>query len=341
MEEGHTYYETLITKYLTGEANSEEVSELLVWLKKSSDNLRIFMEMRHSWFLQHVHYLEEVIDLDEEWEAMSENFGITEKPAGRKLQIFSKKYLSVAAAVILLLIIPALAYFLFFMQPTKNTLFAADQVLESSLPDGTQVTLNTGSILYYPSSFTGRKRKVSLEGEAFFDVTHNEEKAFVINADDLKITVLGTSFYVNTFAEGNSMEVVLLSGSIKLSFHNINKQLEMGEKAVLLKQSGEILIEQNKDINLLAWKTRTLRFNDTPLPEIIDVLENVYHKKIIVLNPEINNCRITATFKGQSLEAVLQVIESTIDVSARSDGNTIELTGTGCQQNSNLIKTER
>ena len=109
------------------------------------------------------------------------------------------------------------------------------------------------------------------------------------------------------------------------------ENLEPGDKAIVRKKEGEIVVQENKNPNLLAWKTRTLHFNDTPLYEIIDVLEKFYHKKIRVLNPEINNCRVTATFQGQSLEAVLMVLQSTINITARPKGNTIEISGTGCQ----------
>ncbi len=164
-----------------------------------------------------------------------------------------------------------------------------------------------------------------------FDVAHNKEKAFVIDANEMEIRVLGTSFYVNTNAADNTMEVVLMSGSVQLDYNGKQMLLEPGDKAVVLTQYGEIVKQENRDPNLLAWKTRNLRFDDTPLNKIIDILKKVYHKDIVLLNPEIGNCRITATFEGQSLEAVLLVLQSTIDITARPNGDMIELSGKGCQ----------
>jgi len=331
MEENTAYYETLITKYLLCEASTKEVHQLLEWLKFSSENLDLFMKMRQSWLIQKTHQLEQIIDIDDEWLSFSERARLNKSPVTRKLRTGTRRNFMVAAAIVLLLIVPTLSYFLFFMQPTKQTLFAENQVIESVLPDGTQVSLNTGSILFYPSLFRGKERKVSLNGEAFFDVTHNEEKAFVIDAEEMQIRVLGTSFYVNTHALENTMEVVLISGSVELSYNNHMMLLEPGEKAIVLKKYGEIVKQENNDENLLAWKTRSLHFNDTPIHEIIDILEKVYHKEITVINPEINNCRITATFERQSLEAVLIVLQSTIDIKVRTNGNRIEFSGTGCQ----------
>jgi ferric-dicitrate binding protein FerR (iron transport regulator) len=107
--------------------------------------------------------------------------------------------------------------------------------------------------------------------------------------------------------------------------------LHPGEKAVVLKQFGEIVKKENDDPNFMAWKTKRLEFIDTPLSEIIDVLRKVYHKDISVLNPEILDCRITATFEQQSLETVLKVLQSTIDIEVKANASGIEISGNGCQ----------
>ena len=177
----------------------------------------------------------------------------------------------------------------------------------------------------------GDERKVSLEGEAFFDVTHNAKKAFVIEANEMHIKVLGTSFYVNTNSSDNTMEVVLMTGSVQLTYQGKEMMLEPGDKAVVLEQFGEIVKQENQDPNLLAWKTKKLHFDNTPISEIIDILKKVYQKDIVVLNPDILNCRITATFDGLSLEAVLLVLQTTIDFNVRPNGNTIEISGEGCK----------
>ena len=331
MTEDTTYYDTLITRYLSGEVSSEETYELEGWLKTDAENLQLFNDMRKVWALQQALHVENTIDLDNEWESLTTRTGLYNKSTGKKLSIQTRRSFLRIAAVFLLLIVPSAIYYLFFLPPGNDMLMAENRVVESILPDGTQVALNAGSSLSYPEKFNGKERKVSLEGEAFFDVTHDEKKAFVISAEDLQIRVLGTSFYVNTQTEENSMEVVLLSGSIQLNLGNKQMILEPGDKAVVLKHNGEIVKHENTDPNLLAWKTRVMSFTDAPLSEIIDVLKNVYHKDIVVLNPEINNCRITATFEGQSLEAIIMVLQSTIDIIARPKGNSIELSGSGCQ----------
>lgn len=319
-----------MARYLAGEADAPEVEKLKSWLRNDPAHTGIFRQYRKSWSLLQAKAADEHISLDEEWEALSARTGIQPEAVSRKLFPSGRRSIVRAAAIAVILILPSLLYFWLYMHPGEDRLVASKQVVESTLPDGTQVALNSGSSLEYPSRFTGKERKVRLKGEAFFEVSHDAEKAFVIDAEDLEIRVLGTSFYVNTASDNNNMEVALMSGSVKLEYRGKQMLLEPGEKAVVLRQYGEIVKQPNKDPNLLAWKTGILRFNNTPLSDIIDVLQKVYHKDIRAVNPEILHCRITATFEGESLQEVLTVLQSTIDLQVRPNGNAIELSGEGC-----------
>jgi len=331
MNENATYYELLISNYLSGEASPKEISKLESWLKADPANMLLFEEMHKVWSLQIASQVENTTNLEDEWESMVGQIGITETPISRSINKQTRRSFLRIAAVFLLLIVPSVVYYWFFLPPGNDLLIAETQMIEATLSDGTEVALNAGSSLKYPKQFEGKERKVVLNGEAYFDVARNEKKAFIIDAEAMKIRVLGTSFYVNTQAENNTMEVVLMEGSVQLEFNHEQMMLEPGDKAIILPMLGEIVKKTNNDPNLLAWKTKTLRFDDTPIHQIIEVLQNVYHKEIVVLDPGINNCRITATFEGQSLEAVLLVLQSTVDITARPKGDLIELSGKGCQ----------
>jgi ferric-dicitrate binding protein FerR (iron transport regulator) len=331
MDKTPTYEETLVARYLHGEATAEEVRELKNWLDADAANQDYFRETRNTWVLSEMARAEVSTDVDKEWSAFATKHGITSQTKERTLSRSSWHRLSRIAAAFLILIVPSLIYFLFFMTPAQNSLVAEDHLLESTLPDGTEVALNKGSVLQYAKNFRGKERKVVLEGEAYFDVVRNEKKAFVIDAEEMMVRVLGTSFYVNTNGTDNTMEVVLLSGSVQLDYNLSSMVLEPGEKAIISKSSGEIEKEQNNDPNLLAWKTKVLRFNNTPLSELISVLEKVYNKDILIMNPDLLKCRITATFEGETFESVLQVIKSTLNITIRPNGNMIEFSGEGCE----------
>jgi len=331
MNKDTTYFELLISKYLSGEADHAELSELREWVALSDENRNLFSQTRKAWALAESTHVETNTDLNAEWSAMKSRIAADEGPKIRKISTPPEKTFLRVAAIALVLIIPSVLYFLFFMNPKTDMLVADSRQVESTLPDGTQVTLNTGSSLQYPRNFSGDERKVALKGEAYFDVAHNREKPFVIDAEDMQIRVLGTTFYVNTISEDNSMEVVLLSGSVKLTYAGEEMLLKPGEKALVLKDVNKIVRQSSDDPNLLAWKTRVLRFNDTPLKDIVTLLSKVYQHDIRIMNPEIEDCRITATFEKQSLEAVLLVLQSTLNIHVRPNGQTIELSGQSCE----------
>ena len=159
MDKNATYYETLITRYLSGETTAAEVSELSTWLRADTENLRLFREMRKVWSFQESFHLENTTDLDNEWNALAEKIGITDAPVSRNLHVQTRRRFIRVAAILLLLIIPSMLYLIFFMQPGEDRLYAEQQMIESTLPDGTEVALNAGSSLHYPSTFKGKERK--------------------------------------------------------------------------------------------------------------------------------------------------------------------------------------
>ncbi|MDT8394364.1 MAG: FecR domain-containing protein [Bacteroidales bacterium] len=331
MDKLPTYEETLIVRYLSGEAAAEDISLLKAWLEEDEKHRAIFREYRNSWALGEAARLEQSIDIEKEWEHFAKKRPIHQSAVKQLTGRSNWQRLSRIAALFLVLIAPSIIYFLFFMSPQQDMLHAETQLLQSTLPDGTEIALNKGSVLHYPEHFSRNERKVSLEGEAYFDVVRDEDKTFIIEAGKMQIRVLGTSFYVNTKASNNSMEVVLLSGSVQLSYKDKTMLLEPGDKAVVMKEANALVKQQNNDPNLLAWKTKVLRFNNTPLCEVVDVLEKVYEKDIRVLNPEMLKCRITATFEGESFESVMMVIQSTLNIEIRPNGKMIELSGAGCR----------
>ncbi len=331
MNKDNTYYESLIGRYLNGEAGPTEISELAAWVSASEENRLLFTRTRKAWALAESVNMEVRADVDAEWAALKKSLEQEDSPVVRKLEVSHRRSFLRVAAILLVFILPSVIYFLFFMNPGMNSLVADVRQVEQTLPDGTQVTLNTGSSLQYPSKFKGSERRVSLQGEAYFDVAHKPEMPFVIEAGDLQVKVLGTKFYMNAREDDEQMEVVLLSGSVALSYEGKDMLLEPGQKAVVLKKHKEIVRQPSDDPNLLAWKTRVIRFNDTPLQEVVELLSKVYQRDIRLMNQEISNCRLTATFEKESLEAILMVLQSTLDINVRPNGQVIELSGESCE----------
>ncbi|HSZ31948.1 MAG TPA: FecR family protein [Puia sp.] len=145
-----------------------------------------------------------------------------------------------------------------------------------TLSDGTKVWLNAASSITYPSSFTGTDRKVTITGEAYFEVAKDRSKPFLVSVNDMVITVLGTHFNINAYENETQVKTTLFEGSIALKAGQYNSLLKPGEQAES-GNNGKINILQQDDLNqVIAWKTGYFNFRDADLPTVMRQLERWY-----------------------------------------------------------------
>ncbi len=349
MEQDPTYFEELIVKYFSGEATPDEVSALSSWVEADPENEKCFRESQYSWMASEEIRVAEAANIDLEWEEFQKRAGMVKDhdefedhfaPEDRDIEISISpshhltisRFLLRAAAVLLILALPSFLLFRYLNRPVIKELAANTGRMEAFLPDGSTVELNTGAVIKYPETFKGKKRAVSLEGEAYFDVAHNASKPFIISTDGIRVEVKGTSFYINTHSLNGDFELVLTTGKVELYFENQSGQarvLNPGERAVI--HGGQILINTNQDANYMAWKTRRITFSNDPLSSVVATLCKVYQADIRITDTALAHCRLTATFDNQSLESVLNVIKATLDVNIRNSGSLVEISGKGCR----------
>jgi transmembrane sensor len=325
METNPTYYTDLISRYLYGEATPEEICELESWVKADPANREMFSGYLATWKTVENARLESSFDLDREWNVLKS------KIVNRKSQII---YLALRiAAIFLLVAIPAFFLYRYFAQPSDRQLVAGNEVAVHTLPDGTSVTLNAGATLTCPSRFDGSSRNVTLQGEAWFEVAHDKSKPFIIAAGNVRIQVVGTSFFVNTKTFSKTREIILATGKVRVYYDDNPAKMAVlfpGDKAELTSGGYGITVARNEDQNYLAWKTKYMVFNNTPLNEVVALLTQVYHTPIRIIGNGLGDCRITATFDKQSLESVLNVLKATLDLQVRNTGAGIGLSGHKC-----------
>jgi transmembrane sensor len=338
MENDSTYYTDLITRYFSAEANESEMQMLADWIKLSPENQKNFEEYQQIWLNIEKERTEKLIDIDDEWNKISKKtIHAQNEPKVIQLKPESKPntFLRILkyAAIFILFAVSATFLYYYFTKPQTKQLLAQTETVESKLPDGTSVTLNKGSVLEYPSKFEKNKRSVKLKGEAYFNVTHDDTKPFIIAADDIVVEVLGTSFYVNTDNPEGKVEVILTTGKVAVYYKDKPDDkiiMEPGDKVELTKNQESISKTVNEDENYLSWKTKKLIFEDESLKDIVNTLNKVYRSKIQIKDKNIANCKITATFENQSLDAVLNVIEATVDVDINKTADVIQISGKGC-----------
>lgn len=154
------------------------------------------------------------------------------------------------------------------------------KVINMVLSDGSKVWLDVGSSLTYPVAFIGNERKVSVTGEAYFEVAHDVSKPFFVNCGSMNIRVLGTHFNVNAFEdEGTDIKVTLLEGKVKVNNKNAKGLLQPGQQAVV---NDQIKILDDVDLDeVMGWKNGYFEFNNSSLQNVLNQVSRWYNVDIL------------------------------------------------------------
>lgn len=326
-----------MVKHFTGEATDAEEKSLEAWRLLSSGNEKIYQQVKKTFELAGRHYspaTDSILDVDvpKEWERFLRNISEKEKTVSLVPQTKSSNTWWRIAAVVLLLITAGFAIN-YFVRQSSDLVFRTAQNSETiHLPDGSAVFLNRNSILAYSKKFNEKDRKVTLRGEAFFEVEKDPVRPFTIALDQAEVTVLGTSFNVQSYESRAEVEVTVETGVVKFEPTLLNETIELrpGEIGILRKDEKTLTSSLNEDINYLAWKTQRIVFEGSDLIAIAKALQTTYGVEVNVSDNVSSACRVTVTFTNQSLEAVLKVLKSTLDLTYKMEGNKIEITKAGC-----------
>jgi ferric-dicitrate binding protein FerR (iron transport regulator) len=321
------YYIELINKYFANEINEEELNKLSFWLNESEENKAVFEEYRKTWMAINRVMIEKSIDVNEEWQRIKENL-----PTENSLNSgsnFNKRafnsFLKIAAVFILLVAGSYVLNFI-FEKYSLNKIIANNNVIEYSFPDSSQVYINNGYI-EFKKDF--KDKTIKMQGEAFFSIKHKNKKPYTVFAENLAIQDIGTEFYVNTH-DGSKVTVILNEGVVVLYMLNDPQNkviLKVGQRAEFDKRTRKIITMENTDYNYLSWKTKEFVFNNMTLNDVVSVLNKAYKCNIIIKDDFIKNYKLTAEFKKQSIESILNVLKATLNLRIIKTSESFELYG--------------
>lgn len=311
----------LLVKYLLGEATPEEQQQVQQWEAADAANAK---------HLQHLHYIwqeskkleaKSTVDENAAWERFKQR--VSAKPAAPKTIPLGRRtnWMRVAAALIMMIGGSYTAYY-YLYSGRMITLASENAVLSETLPDGTVVTLNKHASIKYPKNFSGDTREVTLDGEAFFNVTPNKSKPFIIHANEADVQVVGTSFNVKSSTA--QTEVIVETGVVQVSKKQLGVILKPKEKATVKQNLQQPIKEQSDDELHMYYRTKEFVCNNTPLSRLVPVLNDAYDTNIVIANDKLNDLRLTTTFQNQSLDNILDVIANTFNISVeRTDGQIV------------------
>ena len=326
------YFDALITKVISGNANDEEVLRFNNWLDESGNNQKKYEESLKAWQATETWLGPEKIKHDKLKIVTRVNQGLIMQ--SRKSRRLSVIYL--AAAVLAFPIAIAISLFFFNnpvpdIQSTCEVSAPIGHISKCILPDGTQVWVNSGTkITYNSSGFAGKTREVQLDGEAYFEVSKNREKPFYVRSVWADVKVTGTSFNVKAFSDSKSFETVLSEGGIELEFNGeyANQQVKLnpGERAVFDASQKKMLV-QNVDTRIYsAWRNGQIIFQDATLSELTNELERIYNVRFKLSNPDLGNYRFRGTFSYENnLISALEKFKVTARINYRIENKEVWL----------------
>ncbi len=313
MENQERYWE-LISKYLSNNIALSEIEELMQWVDKDNEHADMLKELQQVWKHSKTYGQDFDPDITLAWKNVEQRLQSPVKNLRPAKSI--TRYFQVAAAIAFLCVMGVVFYKL-IKNDTIEFATLKGQHKEVTLPDGSKIWLNEQSSLTYEPDFNKEKeRHVELRGEAFFEVTKNPKKPFIIKAGKTQTQVLGTSFNVKSCSEGGNVAVAVFTG--RVSFKLIDKP----QQAVILlpgdkgeyKEDGSISKSHYQNTNFMFWKSRKLEFNNMAVADVLKDIEIHYKVKFILKDPDIASRKITSYFDGDSLDQVITLLEDLLDV---------------------------
>jgi ferric-dicitrate binding protein FerR (iron transport regulator) len=306
----------LLARYLSGELTDQEKEFIESWIEESPENEAVFSGYISSW---------ESVSLLHEMEQFN-SFDALKKIDSRINPNKSVQWLLVMQRVAAILLLPLILYSVYITFDNKSAKSNnVDDVMQKvttrpgmvtqfTLPDGTKVWLNSGSELVFPMHFTGNNREVQLNGEAFFEVVENAKKPFRVNANNLNIEVLGTSFNVVSYDYDSQAEVVLVHGKVALAFNKGSQVEKYGflypnQKAEFDRETLQFSKESVDVEKYTVWREGYLVFRDDNMDEVVKRLSRWFNVDIVLSNNELKSYTFQATFKNESLMQVLNLLK--------------------------------
>ena len=325
--------EELIIAYLLDDCSPGERVRVETWINDSPENKKDFEEMKVIWENSGNDYSGIRFNADISWNKIWEAVSKERSASVGYKRISGRAFLRVAASIVLLV---GLGYLSFRIISNNGILSTELIIVETSvekseveLPDGSCAWLNKNSSINYPERFASRSREVRLTGEAYFEVSKNRRKPFIVSTDHSRIEVLGTSFNVNSGIPDRNVIVSVVTGRVALSGIGDPLEriiLEPGEQGIHSFADGSLQKARKTDTNFLAWKTGILIFENTSLTEVCNILSDHYDQPILVERPDLIEPKmLSATFNNKELGEILKIITMTHDVSLRSEDEEVIL----------------
>lgn len=288
----------IIVRYFNGECDNNEKQQIIHWANEAEEHARQLFEWEEMYFLGKRAHETEQRKTREAEERLFTRIREHEKNGRKTFRL--RTWVKYAAAVALLFTSSGLGmwYFTHNLQQEWKTLATADgEVKEFMLPDSSWVWLNENSILEYPEQFEKGNRQLKLSGEAYFEVTKDKHRPFIVSSKDMNVSVLGTKFNFRSTQTDRIVEVSLLEGEVKAAGAHAEGAITLspGQKVELNKDTGKMKVMNTNAMLDAVWHSNMVKLQNANIVQIAQLLEEVYDVKVI-LSPGVEK---TSTYSGE------------------------------------------
>jgi ferric-dicitrate binding protein FerR (iron transport regulator) len=314
----------LLVKVVLGESTAEELRFVQEWRAESPGNERYFADFERIWEESRNLTIRSTVDEEVAWGRFKKRVDgkdnkVVEMGSGR-----GRQWMLRVAAVFVVAMVGGWFFYTYSYKPGQFlSLNSGVNVLLDTLPEGSVVTMNKESSIRYRRRFTGDVRKVEMEGEAFFAVAPDKDKAFVVQTNGVTITVLGTSF--NVRAVKGKTEVIVETGLVEIRKGGHVVRVGAHEKAVIGMDETRLVKEANPDQLYNYYRTKTFECNGIPMWRLVEKLNEVYKVHIVIGETRLRDLPLTTTFVDESLDGILDVVAKTFAITVVRNGQDIIL----------------
>jgi len=332
----------ILAKYLSGEMSEAESRAIKEEISVSEEYKISIEKMKKQWTAMEGYKDTKSPNTRKAWDKLHNRLQDEKLIPAQRVVAESRlvhNLVRVAAVALILLGIGTVVYIKMSRKPAAemvqlNTGDEANTLIKI-LADGSVIYIAQNSLFSFPDEFESGSRTVELKGEAFFDITPDPDKPFIVETDETLIQVLGTEFDVKT-QNGNGFELYVDRGKVKVTLKKESSQSEMvmaGEKISAIRNS---LVKSKHFANeSTSWYKQRMHFKDETLQNIINVLNRNFNTTFVLADNEIGKHKLTVTFQNETAETMTELICVTLNLKSQTINGSVVLSESkeGAKQN--------
>jgi ferric-dicitrate binding protein FerR (iron transport regulator) len=296
----------LILDEMERQLSPAEAAELEQWKDASPENLATYNTLREAGDRLALLNLYQTTDVDRAWSKMSASVQQPKRKGKLRLLLGG-----LAAAAI----ITGVSILLFnWFSPGQMIYRTANGVRQIALPDGSTVFLNEQSAISYTKRSFHRKRQVKLlEGEAYFEVVHDEKNEFHVELGDVVVRDIGTSFDIKS--DAGKIQVIVNEGAVSME-HQLSQKvvLTANQMAIFNRGTKSISYAATAPINYKAWQDKKLRYVQTPLSLVVQDLNRIYGTRVIFQDSTLKERKLTTYINQKTEDQIMYIIATSLQI---------------------------